>query len=179
MIDLERIVALDKIHVILIIQDREGEGALHLLRHMLQRLTRNVCFPFQQLARHIAVRLDVGPKQSLLFVKGRVIVDHPVVGQDKGPPSGSGLNGMVVIVFLGTSLGGHAGMAQHRSSALRNINAELMGRDSPLIDMECPFVVVGHSSSIRPFGFTGYIQGPDNPAFLRTGSFLCVVYHSK
>lgn len=96
MVQAERAVSLDKVQIVLVIQDGKGKGTFQPLCHIPERVHADPTAPGQELNRDIAVRLNFCGRKLLLFSQEPVISDHAVMGQGETPCSGGGQKGVVI-----------------------------------------------------------------------------------
>ena len=81
MVQTERVVSLDEVQIVLVIQDGKGKGALQPLRHIPERIHADLAAPDQELNGDIAVCLNLGGRKLLLLSQKPVVADHAVMGQ--------------------------------------------------------------------------------------------------
>lgn len=60
------VIALDEIQVVLLVQHRDGEAALQVLRHGFQALLEERLLPLQKLNSHVAVCFDLGVRKMVV-----------------------------------------------------------------------------------------------------------------
>ena len=114
---------------------------------------------FQQLDRHIAVRLDPGLWQALGSAQAAVVIQHTVMRQGKGGIPCHTKEGMVVPVPGCSALCCHSGMAHDRGCIVTDPDLEPMSWNRPLMDEETVPQIIGDPGGIRPPGLA--LRGQD------------------
>ena len=107
---------MDKVKIVLCIQDRKHKSALNLFRHLSEAVEVQGILLFQELDSNVAVGPDVRLGQFFRPLQKSVIQKHAVVGQRKLLVPDLTLEGMRVVRFLGIPLCGISSVTHdHRS----------------------------------------------------------------
>lgn len=141
----EGVVTLDDVQPVLAIQNRKCERALNLLSHVSQAVEVEGFFLLNKLYGYVTVGLDLCFRQAQSLAEGNVIMKHAVVSQSKHILSGHPQKGMIVVVALCASLGGHPGVSQNDPGLFRHPEAQAVGRNWALVDPQRPAHIVGNA----------------------------------
>ena len=179
MVQTERAVSLDKVQIVLVIQDGKGKGTFQPLRHIPERVHANLTAPGQELNRDIAVCLNLGGRKLLLLSQEPVVADHAVMGQGKASCTSRGQKWVVIVVLFLAALGGQAGVPHHYSGIIGNLEREYVAGNRTLAHHQGPVVTVCNSGGVLPSGFTGRSQCVENVIFLLAGKVLSRVNESE
>ena len=107
---------------------------------------------FNELDRHIAVRLDSGVWQVFLRTQDVVVVEHAVVGQRKPRSGHFPGKRMVVSVIFGLALSGHTAVPHNDPCIIRDTEAAFASGTGPLVEPEPAAGVVGNTRRIGASG---------------------------
>ena len=179
MVQAEGVVSVDKIEVVLRIQDRKHKSALNLFRHLSEAVEVQGILFFQELDCDVAVGSDVRLGQVFRLLQKPVIQKHAVVGQRKLLVPDLALEGMRVVRFLGVPLCGVSSVTHDHRSFCRNPEPQHMGGLCLFHDMEPAACVVGDSRSIRAAFFCGRGQRAEQAVLLLSAQVVVIVDESK
>ena len=104
---------------------------------------------------------------------------HAVVSQSKHILSGHPQKGMIVVVALCASLGGHPGVSQNDPGLFRHPEAQAVGRNWALVDPQRPAHIVGNAGSVGPSYLTGRGQYSEHTVLFAPRQSLAIINQSK
>jgi len=116
--------------------------------------------------------------QVLVLAERQVIVQHTVVRQREGDTR-CALEGMVVVIVLLVSLGGHARMPHNADSIIGQSESHQVRGIGALVDRQVSVAVIGDAGGVRTAIFAGNGQRRDKTLLLRGGQAMAVVVNSK
>ena len=89
------------------------------------------------------------------------------------------LEGVIIVVALLVSLGGHARMPHNADSIIGQSESHQVRGIGALVDRQVSVAVIGNAGGVRPSVLTGNGQRGDKTLLLRGGQAVAVVINSK
>ena len=163
--DRERVIATNKIQVVVPVKHRKDKRTLDFLRHRADGREVQGFLLFEQLYSDIAVGLNPGIRKILGLSELFIIPEHTIVRQCKG----SGRPRMIIEVVCRFALCGKSGVSHDNMNPVGYTEFELMRSERAFVNFDVALKVVGDAGRIGAahFAFLGeYLQ---NLVFLPRG----------